>query len=154
MAALVWSPDIASNLAAMDQDHKQLLALLCRLDEARQASAEPQTILQLLEELQKEIKEHFQWEESLMAKLRYRDTAEHRTQHRILIMLLDRFVQTYKTSPGQMTDENIGFLWNWFVEHIRRDDKPLALAALSEPDAKIATRPHGGEFARMVPNAS
>jgi len=137
MPLMEWSPDIATNQEMMDDDHRHLLALINRLEEERVRGATAETLDAVFAELQLSAREHFRREEALMAKIRYRDASDHRTQHRVLTMMLDRLADEHKARKTVLSTDTMRFLVKWLAEHIRRDDRPLARAVLAARPAAL-----------------
>lgn len=78
---IVWLPSMSVGIEKWDSDHKVLLELINRLDEALRNSGGPETVRRAIDTLVAYAEVHFRIEEHLMQTLRYPRYASHRAEH-------------------------------------------------------------------------
>lgn len=77
---LEWRSMLEVGVAEMDDDHRRLIELLNRAQDAS-ADDDQRASLSVLHELQDFVAWHFAREELLMARLRYGGSGAHRNEH-------------------------------------------------------------------------
>ncbi len=124
---IAWSEDLALGVAAIDDQHKELIrrfnALLTACNEGKGGDQLRAT----LEFLKSYVVEHFRDEEQLQIRSGYPDYPGHLEKHR-------EFVGKLATLRDQFDDEGASLpliiktnstLVDWLVTHIRRDDQKV-----------------------------
>jgi hemerythrin-like metal-binding protein len=127
---LEWRDAMAIDRGALDNDHHRLhelirhfLALPAEDDQRLRAAA-------LLERMRDLAFRHFEREEKVQAAVRYPRLAEHRMQHRRLIVLLGDIIAQVEARESAFAfgyakgkaDQLLPF---WFMDHFVKDDLPL-----------------------------
>jgi hemerythrin len=79
--AILWTPDLAIGVEAIDRQHQDLFAAIDRLLVAMSDGRGRGEVAQLLGFLGQYAVEHFRDEEQLMSQSRYPDLAQHRRVH-------------------------------------------------------------------------
>lgn len=126
MALFEWKPFFAVTIEMVDQQHKQLIALMNTYYEKHLASDYPAAIKGLKELVDYTVK-HFKDEENLMQKTGYPDFKSHQEGHQSLLKIVTRLSEDYAKAPGPQTGEKLGsFLKNWLAGHILGIDKKYA----------------------------
>jgi len=124
---LSWSAALATGMEEIDEQHRQLIAIGNRLNEAIRSSSGRASVGSVLEQLIAYTVQHFQFEERLMAASGYPGAAEHARQHRQLEQ--DVLAHQARFASGEaLSVELMHFIRDWLVKHIMGTDKALARA--------------------------
>lgn len=142
MARIEWKPEFATGVAEVDEQHRHLVEIINRFDEALRKGKGSRHANEILNDLTGYTQEHFATEERLMAEVGYPQLKLHQSQHRQLLQKVERFQFEYNAAGRRITAELHEFLGYWLVNHILRDDRAfgacLAGAAVGEPAATEA----------------
>jgi hemerythrin len=106
-------------------DHHQRIAALINALYMQRDSGVRQTLGELLEELVTTTEQHFRDEEQAMEATLYPAREEHTTQHQRLLDSITAVRHAFDEGKDVLDDNMFEFLKSWFVEHIRRQDKPF-----------------------------
>jgi hemerythrin-like metal-binding protein len=128
MAFIEWNDSLVVGHPKIDEDHKRLVALVCRLYEAMQAGKGNAVCGQILGDLIAYTKTHFAMEEGLMAAAGYPKLAEHRAQHNQLVHDVMDFKARLDGGSTALTIGLFKFLKDWLANHIGASDKQLVEA--------------------------
>lgn len=123
MAFIEWDERYSVGVARFNEQHRRIVGMINRLDEAVQQGTERQTLLQVLSDLAGYTKTHFSEEERLMEEHGYPALAGHQEEHRRLNRELAGLYTSYFTSKAPLTAEMMAFLKNWLYDHIQGTDK-------------------------------
>jgi len=127
MSRVVWESRYEVNVREIDDQHRQLFALLNRLNEAIEKGEAAAVLHSTLESLLNYTKWHFSAEQLYMETYQYPDTAAHRKQHQ-------RMIEKVNSSQKEYAGGNILFLCadlshfveEWIKGHILHTDQKLA----------------------------
>lgn len=121
MPSLPWSPELELGHPAMDQTHREFVALLAKA-QASSDEALPAAWQALIEHTQA----HFAQEDAWMRATLFAATQAHSIQHRVILQVMRegaaRAAEGNLTSVRLMTRE----LAIWFPQHAQTLDMPLA----------------------------
>jgi hemerythrin-like metal-binding protein len=128
-----WTEALGVDGGAIDDDHRQLIALINRIYRASHLDTEstgrhdlePEDIGDILCELAEYTTSHFGREEHLMSVISYPDRATHTEQHNAFIGKLSRLVALYEHGTV-IAGELIEFVEAWLLQHIRISDRAFA----------------------------
>ena len=123
-----WNPDLATGHAAIDNQHKQLIAAVNALFEAYKSGKERQEVERTMDFLVGYTMRHFADEEKLQQEFAYPDYLRHRSIHeefkdevKELIAMLHR---------DGLTEDFISRVYvaigEWLVNHIKGEDFKMA----------------------------
>jgi hemerythrin len=123
MPFMPWSDAFVLGIESIDNQHRWLVEATNRLyDEIETRNPERDVLKEILEGLVDYTVNHFIVEEDLFNRLGYPEEKNHRARHdefaRQALELLLRFE---KGEP--VSEEMLGFLQDWLIKHILRDDK-------------------------------
>ncbi len=122
-----WTPDLATGNEVVDAEHRQLIALIDKLEFAGNGP-ERDGAARALDELTDYVFVHFQMEEKLMRREGYPATAleVHLAEHRALDRRTQELVE--ENSDGRLTtvEPIVSFLYEWFQHHIVEVDRAMA----------------------------
>ena len=124
MPLMNWSDKLSVGIAAIDDEHKKLVAMLNELFDGIQAGRAGDSLGKVLDGLIAYTAAHFKHEEDLFAKTGYPDAAAHKKEHDDLTKQVLDVQAKYKAGvTGTLSLEVMNFLKNWLVKHIQGSDK-------------------------------
>lgn len=126
MPLMQWSPELSVGVAELDEQHKQLLAMLNDLHAALLERRGREVVADIVERLKNYIRRHFTREEALLERLGYPDLSAHRAEHNQFIERTLDFDMACNDGGVVSPMEIQGFLRRWLVDHIRGTDKRYA----------------------------
>ncbi len=122
MALFTWSEKYSVKVAEIDEQHKKLIGLVNRLNDAMRQGQGKQALSGVLKELVQYAANHFATEERIMLANGYPDYQEHKTKHdKITKTVLDVQAQ-YEQGQTNITFELMDYLANWVDKHILGTD--------------------------------
>lgn len=119
MAHIEWLDHYTCNVELIDEQHRNLLILINRLDDII-PSRDRDAVGLVLNELVSATIDHFEFEEKLMASSGYGHLNAHKKLHDLFIKKLTRYTQHYDTGEC-IVDAIHPFLVKWFSHHIDED---------------------------------
>jgi len=123
-----WSNLYSVGVAAIDEQHRVLVGLLNRLNEARDAARSTAVMHEVLDALVQYAGRHFAFEEALMHEHRYAGTAAHEAAHQRLAQRVGAMIAAQENG-GQVSLRDLTvFLRQWLISHILHTDKELGKA--------------------------
>jgi len=127
MPIIHWTEDLSVGTETIDEDHKVLIGMINKLDDAIK-SKEPQgTVNKVLSELLDYTGYHFDREEALMKAANYPDYDAHARTHGTLKAQVADIRNRYERNPDSIHErEVLAFLKNWLTAHILGRDKLYA----------------------------
>jgi hemerythrin len=132
MAFFEWDPELSVNIAEIDQQHKKLIGLINRLNEAMQPgnrdmfkSAMKELITQasVINEMVDYSQYHFSTEEGYMRRYEYPDYEKHKTEHEFFTQEVRIFKKDFDNGKVVLSNKIMQFLKEWLGNHIRGTDK-------------------------------
>lgn len=137
MAPIEWTDEYRVGVAEIDDQHRQLVEIVNKFEEALQRGKGSRQVSGILNDLFGYTQEHFATEERLLAAAGYPQLKLHQSQHRQLLQKLERFQFDYNAGR-RVSAELHEFLAYWLVTHILRDDKAYVgtLAPQTTPDGR------------------
>jgi len=137
MPLLNWSPDLSVGVDALDDDHRQLFALVNQVHDAIQAGCAEPLLAPLFDRLVDYAREHFRREEALMDEGHYPGLAAHREEHLLLATRVHELRRRFV--GGSVENLNLELLVlfkTWLTSHIRISDlqyKPYVIGPPAAP---------------------
>ena len=125
--SIQWTSDLATGIAEIDNQHREIFNRVARLAEACNAGRGKEEVLKLLLFLEDYVKEHFAAEELLQIKSGYPEHARHKSQHTRFIADIARLTNAFRMEGATlslviMTNKT---LTSWLVQHISKTDAEL-----------------------------
>ena len=114
-----WTPDLATGVPAIDEQHKAIFQWLAELNGA---ASEERTLFGVyaLTRLKHYTRDHFAAEEALMKAAAYPALAKHAAEH---AAFRSRLAELHLRSIGEdISADTVQFLTDWLVNHIARTD--------------------------------
>jgi hemerythrin-like metal-binding protein len=113
-----WDPKtFGLGVAAMDQEHQQLIGYMNRLHALYVEKAPRAAIGKALTDLAQFTVKHFTDEEAYMASVGFPELKTHAIMHKTLLERVGGFVADFQKT-GQLTDAFFAFLKMWLKAHI------------------------------------
>jgi hemerythrin-like metal-binding protein len=138
MAFIVWNDDLAVGLPKLDQEHRELVALVGDLFNTADSPRDVGLFEWRMDLLIKHTLAHFAFEERLMHETNYRYRQPHQLQHRALIMQIRILRTAVIEDLLDWDDEMIRLIRDWLLVHIIEADRPLAAYLRNLPAAPFA----------------
>ena len=129
MASFNWTANLATGNGMIDQDHKHLIALVNKLNDAMAGGKGNAVLGQVLDELIAYTVSHFAREERLMQQIAYPDYAAHKAEHQKLIGEVQELRGKFAPGAVTLSSKVYLFLCDWLNTHIKSADVRLGKAA-------------------------
>ena len=120
--SLKWNQELSSGIEAIDRQHQQILHLLEQLVIANQSPDNKERLINSLEEFNKAIQEHFDFEEALLAESGFRDLKRHKAGHEEIAETLNSITMSVMFDDSDISSEMINRVIRWFEEHLTSED--------------------------------
>lgn len=125
MRLLAWKDEYNIGIAAIDDEHRQLIATINRLHDELDGVDARRTVSAFFTELQNEIAVHFAHEETFMRERGYEGLGRHKADHDRLLGELGDIKEAYAFSE-EVDSVELGLrLEEWFFRHFRTYDARL-----------------------------
>jgi hemerythrin-like metal-binding protein len=123
-----WSPTYSVGVAFIDDQHKDLVALLNDFNAAYRAGSDRAQLEVLCTKLTKYAERHFRDEEELMraSAMPPAEVSRHMSEH---VWLVEQIFQVYSEIQSEArrgADEMAAFLQRWLLSHVLQSDKAYA----------------------------
>ncbi|MBN2752676.1 MAG: bacteriohemerythrin [Rhodospirillaceae bacterium] len=139
MAYIQWSSRFELGIPFIDADHKVLVDLLNRMNDASRSDGDLADIGETLSALVDYTHYHFAREERAQFAAHYPDIREHRVQHAALANQAKDLFETFRKNSSHVeVGDILDFLSDWLMDHILLHDmaiKPYLLANLEAVSA-------------------
>lgn len=119
MATFDWDPKYDLGVEDMNQQHKQLLKLMAKLQSQNEKKAGRDAITQTLTELGSWTTRHFKEEEAYMERMKYPDLKSHSLIHKNLLEKFAEHQSSFqKSGKAELPASFFSFLSLWLSSHI------------------------------------
>lgn len=125
MALLQWKDHYSVGIAAVDHEHKELIALINRLHDEWSARREKSPVTAFFGDLFAGISAHFALEERFMRDHKYDQLAQHKGDHERLLDEIRDIMDDFEDSADIGTAELAARLEAWFTRHFETHDARL-----------------------------
>lgn len=132
MAFIDWTDELATGVGSVDEQHRQLVDIINKFDEAARRGKGSRIMNEILIELIGYTAEHFAHEEQIMAEAGYPQLEKHQSQHRQLLQKVERLQFEFTQQNKRITPDVRDFLKNWLTNHILKDDMAWAAVLMQE----------------------
>jgi hemerythrin len=122
MALMEWTESLSVGVPELDNDHKQLVAIINRIAEAEEKGGPADWVFS---ELERYTREHFRHEEGRLAEAGYEELAAHKKQHKAFIEWLETVKAAYHLDPSShhyLARTVNDYLKRWWTHHILGTD--------------------------------
>jgi methyl-accepting chemotaxis protein len=124
---LHWDSDLDTGIASIDRYHREKFEHINEFYRQMMAGDGGRAAIAMLSEIGRSILDHFGEEEALMAKAGYRDADKHRRDHKAFLERIATLKAGVEANRTEAVSELFDYVSGWLAEHIRTDDKALAL---------------------------
>ena len=121
-----WTEVYKVNIAALDQQHRELFNAVNELDQALRAGEGNAALDAVLRKLSKYAEEHFAAEEALMAKYAFPGLPMHRAQHDNFRRKIAAFLEDQRAERNGVPVSLLFFIRDWLRDHLLKTDKYYA----------------------------
>ena len=121
-----WSDALLLGISDIDNQHKLFVSLLDQVSSINMEKDKKETIMPLLEELQRYSVYHFNAEEELLRKANAPDVDRHIKQHELFKKKCDEFVIAYNYNNIMLVEQMLLFMRKWLIIHISDVDSNYA----------------------------
>ena len=122
MAFIEWNESLSVNIPSIDRQHKVLINLINKLDDALKENRSAAVVGHVLQELVHYTVVHFIYEEGLFGVYRYPEEENHKTAHHKLAEKVLQYKSRYESGDKAIGDELMAFLKDWLTNHIMKED--------------------------------
>ena len=122
MEALVWSDKFSVGVAALDEQHKQVIDLINKLIALHSTELNVDEIRSIFSDLVKYGLDHLQFEEKLLQEHDYPDYVKHKHEHFLYIKKATKQMKNVTNIDEQTLFETTEFLLDWWTHHILEED--------------------------------
>ena len=126
MGLIEWSDSLSVGIPSIDEQHRELVAILNELHEAMMERRGRDVLGGLFARLIDYTKYHFSHEEELLERAQYAEFTAHRTQHVMLAEKVKQLQAQFEAGKITLGVEVMEFLRDWLRNHIAVSDKRYA----------------------------
>lgn len=123
MALFTWKEEYSVNIKEIDDQHKELVAMINELHEAMMQQRAKDVLGKILNKLVSYCAGHFATEERLMQTHGYLEYAGHKAKHDKMTAKVLALQNDLKANKLNLTTEVSQFLRDWLDKHILGTDK-------------------------------
>lgn len=122
METINWKNEFSVGVKEMDDQHKQLIAMINTLIAEQKNLTDPKTVADLLTEMTDYALVHFRAEEYLMAEYGYEQKGLQEKQHQDFIDKTISFYTASDIGPNILSTALLDYLATWLIGHILKED--------------------------------
>lgn len=123
MALIEWNEKYSVGVRELDNQHKQLIAILNDLYEAMKEQKANDIIGSIISKLVNYTKTHFATEERFMSQYSYPDLAGQQREHATFTDKVLKFKEDFDSGRTSISVSVTSFVKDWLVNHISISDK-------------------------------
>ena len=117
-----FTPGLQLGIDIIDEQHAEFYVLMERLTGADATEEHRELVEDTLDALSEYVYTHFRTEENMMVKAGYPDFMEHHKKHAEFVGKVMEFNRKFRKGEIGLESEVLGFLVEWFTDHIREED--------------------------------
>ena len=117
-----WNESFSVGVRRLDEQHKQILAMINQLVEAAPVDVHSEIISELLGRLTAYARQHFETEEELLDLHGYPELAEQKAEHREYRFAVAGLCADAMRHEGSVPKDLLRFLKDWWEHHILESD--------------------------------
>lgn len=121
MARMVWSKDLNTGFAVIDNQHRRIVDYINDLYDARTSGHKKEDIAKVIDELVEYTLSHFTFEESMQEEAHYPYLKAHKKVHDLFAKRVAEYRERFKLGED-VSEELNNLLVTWLFNHIKRDD--------------------------------
>lgn len=126
MSILTWKEEYSVGVRIIDNEHKQLIAMINKAYDSVENMEEEKVVVELVEEMRKYAMTHFATEEKLMALHGYPQAEEQKKEHNEFMITAASSDNLLGNGSNNVEPTKIfKYLTDWLRNHILGTDKKL-----------------------------
>jgi len=122
MASIEWTEDLSVKIPSIDKQHKVLIGLINKFDDAKSSGHANMVMKSILKELVRYTQAHFMYEEALFTSYGYPESDSHKVAHVKLFEKVEKFNKAELDGDESVYNEISEFLNSWLYHHILKED--------------------------------
>ena len=125
MSQIQWDEKLSVGIREIDDQHKELIKMINRLDEAVADGSWTKKVVTLsdvLLEMVAYLDYHFSTEEKYMIEYDYPDYDDHRDAHLTFVRDVTDFTEAFRNGKKGLSVEILDYLKEWYLSHITSVD--------------------------------
>jgi hemerythrin len=123
MSFFDWQDALSVGIVEIDNQHKQLVAMINDLYSAMRAGRGREVLGGIIDKMSQYAVEHFKTEETYMTRFGYSDYSSHKASHDAFIAKVSDFKQSFSQGKILLSIEIMNFLKDWLFQHIAKSDQ-------------------------------
>jgi methyl-accepting chemotaxis protein len=127
MTLLHWTGDLAMGIPSVDRYHQEIFNQVNEFHRQMMAGDGGKAAIALLAEVGRTVQAHFAEEEGLMAQHRYGGADDHRRHHKAFLERIAGLKAAIEANQPEAVPQLFDYVATWIGNHVRNDDKALAL---------------------------
>jgi len=125
MALINWTNEFSIGIPHIDSQHQKLVEMVNNLHAAMLKGQAKDALGKLLDELKNYTVYHFASEEKVQQECNYPGYQAHKILHDKLTEQVVEFQNKFKSGNATISSDLLGFLKDWLINHIQREDKKI-----------------------------
>ncbi len=121
-----WNDRYSVNIPSIDEEHKEFFDIIGELGAAMKNGQSNTTLGETLDRLVQYAGKHFNSEEKLLREHHYPQAEEHKAIHDAFIHKISEYNDLFHKGTNIVSVQLIGFLSDWLVKHIMKEDLQYA----------------------------
>ncbi len=118
-----WKPEYSVGIESIDAQHRQLIELINRLQNAVDYATGGEYERAALDAVVDYTREHFRYEEDLMEAHDYPSFEAHRAEHQKMVARVEDLLQAYRNNEDRALQDALAYLKAWLINHINGTDQ-------------------------------
>lgn len=131
MAKMVWNARMMLGIGEVDAQHKVLIDLINKLDEAIRQGKGNQVAATVMGDLKLYTLKHFRAEERMFAVHGYSDADAHKRLHAEFVAKVEKFEADIRAGKLGVATTAMNFLSDWLGSHILVEDRKYVASLLA-----------------------
>ena len=127
MTLIDWDESMSVNIAEIDQQHQQLIAIINDLFDAMTEGKGKDVLEEIVNGLISYTQLHFKTEEQYFDRFGYPDSNSHKIEHADFIQKISSFKEGVDRRQLGLSSEVLNFLSGWLKNHILKTDKKYSV---------------------------
>jgi hemerythrin-like metal-binding protein len=125
--AIIWRNSMSVGNDLIDHDHHFMMNFINTIELLLQNPEENDKLLEVFKQVREYLINHFRTEESILRKIEYPKSIQHKHAHNKLINELDKLSKDLDNakSPEEIIKKSQdikSFFWNWLINHVLTED--------------------------------
>ncbi len=123
MALITWGPKLEIGIGIIDSQHRRLVDLINKLDEATEKGRGSDVVGETLEGLIDYTHTHFRTEQELLKEHNYEDYDLHCREHRIFTDQIEIYRDRLDAGSLRISSNVMAYMRGWLLTHIGSSDR-------------------------------